>query len=168
MSKKIRIFITALLAALCLALCMCCFTACGEDKDERIAELEAENEELATRLDKIEGDLEELTAKDKGSHEFSVLLENLHSFYSIDWEMPHADDGLIIWIKDEYADMELMADALYPLKVKKVESLMNDMYYITLEEAGDDELKAAALCLYSKDFIAEVNLSVMDAADVAV
>ena len=30
MSEKIRIFITALLAALCLALCVCCFTACGE------------------------------------------------------------------------------------------------------------------------------------------
>ena len=146
---------------------MACFAACGSSTDARIAELEAENEELATRLDKIEDDLEELAAKCKGSHEFSVLLENLYSFYSIDWDMPHADDGLIIWIKDEYADMELMADALYPLKVKEVESLMNDMYYITLEEAGDDALKAAALCLYSKDFIAEVSPSVMDAADVA-
>ena len=53
MSEKIRIFITALLAVLCLALCLCCFTACGEDKDECIAVLEAvilEKEQLIAEL----------------------------------------------------------------------------------------------------------------------
>lgn len=152
MSEKIRIFITSLLAILCLALCVCCFTACGEDKDECIAELEAvirEKEQLIAELQAENAEYAEQVAE----------LNNLYKILSIRWDDMHQEGEFIVQIKEEYASEAYSAEDLLPSVAAEARAIDDIFYVITLEDRGTSAMFDAALQLYSNEIVERVDLN---------
>lgn len=152
MSKKVKICAALFLAVLCIALCVCCFTACGEDKDECIAELEAvirEKEQL----------IAELQAENAEYAEQIATLNNAYKILSIRWDDMHQEGEFIVQIKEEYASEAYSAEDLLPSVAAEARAIDDIFYVITLEDRGTSAMFDAALQLYSNEIVERVDLN---------
>ena len=160
MSKKVKICAALFLAVLCIALCLCCLTACGDDKDERIAELEAENQTLENDISELRQQIDELMSADSDER-VAELQERLDKVLNYnDWLRDYMYNGLFAYIRPEYSDVVYDESDFAGIAIEELDiRLNNTCYFITLEEQGIKELIDATLKLYSLDFVDRVVLN---------
>lgn len=152
MSKKVKICAALFLAVLCIALCLCCLTACGDDKDERIAELEAD-------ISKNEQLIAELQAENAEYAEQIATLNNVYKILSIRWDDMHKEGELIVQIKEEYASDAYSAEDLLPYVAAEARAIDDTFYVITLEDSGTSAMLEAVVQLYSNEIVDYVDLN---------
>ena len=160
MKTKVKISICAIIIAVCLSLCLCCFVACSEDKDERIAELEAENQTLENDISELRQQIDELMSADSDER-VAELQERLDKVLNYnDWLRDYMYNGLFAYIRPEYSDVVYDESDFAGIAIAELDiRLNNTCYFITLEKQGLKELIDATLKLYSLDFVDRVVLN---------